>query len=143
HGSWVYVLPVHELLATGTCGLYCCEGLIVKSSARQHLSIRRRNTAHPAVRKALLSRSDDSMLSFVAAGCMSLAYPPTLVTLQRHLVIDTIAATRCSASGARTTDEEAEYVTSLSDGTCGVCHPPIGRGPSRRRRLPARTAGVS
>src|SRR5262249_35790470 len=35
-------------------------GLIVKSSARPHLRIRWRNAAHPAVRKALLSRSDVS-----------------------------------------------------------------------------------
>src|SRR5262245_55828377 len=66
--------PDHGLLATGTCGLYFCEGLIVKSSARQHLSIRWRNTAHPAARNALLSRPDDPMLSFVAAGCMPLAH---------------------------------------------------------------------
>jgi transposase len=39
------------------------------------------------------------------------------LTLQRHLVIDNIVVTRYSASGARTTDEEAEDVTSLSDGT--------------------------
>ena len=67
--------PVHGLLATGTCGLYVCEGLIVKSSARPHLSIRWRHTAHRAARKALLSRPDDPMSSFVAAGCMSCVRP--------------------------------------------------------------------
>jgi hypothetical protein len=73
--SHIVVLLVHKLLATGTCELYFCEGLIVKSSVRQHLSIRWRNTAHPTARNALLSRPDDPMWSFVAAGCMSLAYP--------------------------------------------------------------------
>jgi hypothetical protein len=74
HASY-YGPPVDTLLATGTCGLYVCEGLIVKSSARQHRSIRWRNTAHPAARNALLSRPDDPMWSSVAAGCMPLAYP--------------------------------------------------------------------
>jgi hypothetical protein len=47
------VVPlVHTLLAAGTCGLYCCEGLIVQSSVRPHLSIRWRKTAHPAARHA-------------------------------------------------------------------------------------------
>jgi hypothetical protein len=71
----IVVLLVHQLLATGTCELYFCEGLIVKSSVRQHLSIRWRHTAHPAARHALLRRPDDPMLSFIAAGGMSLAYP--------------------------------------------------------------------
>src|SRR4030095_5941170 len=78
-----------------------------------------------------------------AVGCSVRDMTTQRLSLQRHLVIDNIVATRYSASGARATDEEAEDVTSLSDGTCGVCHPPIGRGPPRRRRLPARTAGGS
>jgi hypothetical protein len=67
--------PVHGLLATETCGLYCCESLRVKSLARQHLSIRWRNTAHPTARNALLSRPDDPKSSFVATGCMSFGCP--------------------------------------------------------------------
>jgi len=40
----------------------------------------------------------------------------TTGTLQRHLVIDNIASHTDAASGALSTDEEAEDVTSLSDG---------------------------
>src|SRR5215813_12651637 len=51
--------------------------------------------------------------------------PAWRASLQRHLVIDSIASTRDSASGSCTTHEEAEDVTNLSDGRGGVCHPPV------------------